>query len=79
MIEIESMISYKADKVIKEHFDWLKNRYQNNLGPMRGREFVFYYVHLLYYKCHKINLTRVGSYIDSFDWIEQKSNNKSHQ
>ena len=46
---------------------------------MKGSEFVFYYVHLLYYKCHKIHLTRVGSYIDSLDWIEQKSNNKSHQ
>ena len=39
---------------------------------MRGSEFVFDYVHLLYYKCHKINLNRGGSYIDSPDWIRSK-------
>ena len=39
---------------------------------MTGSEFVFDYVHLLYYKCHKINLNRSGSYIDSPDWIKNK-------
>ena len=39
---------------------------------MKGSEFVFDYVHLLYYKCHKINPKRVGSYIDSPDWIKNK-------
>ena len=34
---------------------------------MRGTDFVFDYVHLLYYKCHKINFSRGGSYIDSPD------------
>ena len=29
-------------------------------------------VHLLYYKCHKINPNRGGSYIDSLDWIKNK-------
>ena len=43
---IEIMISDEADEV----FDSLKNRYQNNLQPMRGSEFVFDYVQLLYYK-----------------------------
>ena len=47
---------------------------------MKGSEFVFDYVHLLSYKCHKINLNRGGSYIGSPDWIKkQKSNNKSYQ
>ena len=50
---------------------------QNNLESMEGSEFVFDYFHLLYYKCHKINLNCGRSYIDSSDWI--KSNNKSHQ
>ena len=40
---------------------------------MRGIEFVFDYVWLLYYKCHKTNLNRSGSYIDSADWIEKKN------
>ena len=39
---------------------------------MRGREFAFHYVQLLYYKCHKINLNRGGSYIDSPDGIKNK-------
>ena len=47
---------------------------------MRGSDFVFNYVQLLYYKCHKINLNRGGSYIDSSDWIKkQKSNDKFYQ
>ena len=39
---------------------------------MKGSEFVFNYVHSLYYKCHKINLNRGGSYIDSPDWIKSE-------
>ena len=39
---------------------------------MEGSEFVFNYVHLLYYKCHKINLNRGGSYIDFPDWIKSE-------
>ena len=38
----------------------------------RGIEFVFDYVQLLYYKCHRINFNRGGSYIDSLDWIKNK-------
>ena len=69
---IEVMISDEADKVIKEFFDSLKTRYQNNLESMKGSEFVFNYVQLLYYKCHKINLNCGGSYINSPDWIKNK-------
>ena len=72
------VINDEADEAIKELFDSLKNRYQNNLVSMKGSEFVFDYVQLLYYKCHKINPNRAGSYVDSPDWIKkQKSNNKS--
>ena len=47
---------------------------------MKSSEFVFDYVHLLYYKCYKINPNSGGSYIDSPDWIEhKKGNNKSYQ
>ena len=42
---------------------------------MKGNEFVFNYVHLLYYKCHKINPNLGGSDINSSDWIT----NKKHQ
>ena len=40
---------------------------------MKGSEFVFDYVHLLYHECHKIKLNDDGSYIDSPDWIKNKN------
>ena len=39
---------------------------------MKGNEFVFDYVQLLHYKCHKINPSLSGSYIDSPDWMKNK-------
>ena len=66
------MINDLAVEVIKELFDSLKNRYQNKLKSMKRSEFVFDYVHLLYYKCHEINSNRGESYIDSPDWIKNK-------
>ena len=39
---------------------------------MRGSDFIFDCVNLLYYKCHKINFKRGGSYIDSRDSIKNK-------
>ena len=69
---IEIMISDEADRFNEKGFDLLKNRYQDNLGSMKGSEFVFDYVQLLYYKCHKINLNRGWSYIDSSDQIKNK-------
>ena len=58
------MINGEADEVIKELFDLLKNRYQNDLESI-----VFNQAHLLHYKCHKLNSNRGGSCIDSLDWI----------
>ena len=69
---IEIMISDEADEVIKELFDLLRNRCQNNLESMKGSEFVFDYTQLLYYKCYKTNPNRSGSYTDSPDWIKNK-------
>ena len=57
------MINDEADEFINS----LKNRYQNNLKSIKGNEFVFDYIHLLYYKCHKINVNRCGSYTGSPD------------
>ena len=70
----------KKMKLRKNSFELLKNRFQNNLELMRGSEFIFGYVYLLYYKCHKINPNCGESYIDFSDWIKkQESNNKSYQ
>ena len=52
---IEIMTNDEADEVVKELFDSLKSRYQDDLESMRGSEFFFNYVELLHYKCHKIN------------------------
>ena len=52
------MINDEADKVIKEFFESLISKYQ---------------IGLLHYKCHKINPNRSGSYIDSPDWIKNKT------
>ena len=47
------MMNDEADEIIEELFDLLKNIYQINLESMEGSEFVFNYVHLLYYKCQR--------------------------
>ena len=81
---IEIMINDDADEVMKELSGSLKSRYQNNLESMQGSEFVFDYVNLLYYKCHKINPNCGRSYIESPDWIKSRKaiinpNNKKTQ
>ena len=39
---------------------------------MRGIDFIFDSVQLLYYKCHKITFKRGGSHIDYPDWIKKE-------
>ena len=39
---------------------------------MKKSEFAFDSVDLLYYKLHKINLNRGGSYIDPSEWLKDK-------
>ena len=39
---------------------------------MRGSDFVFDSVQLMYCKCHKVNFRCGGSYIDSPHWIKKK-------
>ena len=68
------MINDKADEVIEAPFRSPLSIYQIGLETsMKGSEFVFDCVHLLYDKCHKINLKRGGSYIDTPDWIKNKA------
>ena len=48
-------------------------RYQEGLQEkMRGSEFEFDGIHLLYYDFNKISLSRDGSYIESAKWIKDK-------
>ena len=63
---------YKND-VIKELFKSFLQRYQEGLPEkMRGSEFEFDGIHLLYYDFNKISLNRGGSYIESAKWIKDK-------
>ena len=39
---------------------------------MKGSDFIFDSVQPMYYKCHKVNFKRGGSYIYSPDWIKNK-------
>ena len=65
--------------MINDKEEFLKNFLKNLLEKsMKGSEFVFDYVYLLYYQSHKINLNRGRSYIDSTGQIK-KSDNKSYQ
>ena len=59
--------------VIKELFKSLLKRYQENLREkMRGSEFGFDGVNLVYYDFNKISLNRGGSYIEPVKWIKDK-------
>ena len=62
-----------ANEVDDELFEPLRSGYQGNLvTSMRGNDFIFDSVELMYYKCHKVSFKRGGSYIDSPDWIKKK-------
>ena len=70
---IEFMSYDNANEVANELFESLLSRYQAGLErSTRGSDFIFDSVQLLYYECHKINVKRGGSYIDSPDTIKEK-------
>ena len=67
------MIGNETDEIIEELFESLLKKYKEGLEKsMRRSEFVFDGVDLLYYKLHKISLNRVGSYVDSPEWVKNK-------
>ena len=70
---IEIMMGSETDEIIEELFESLLHKYQEGLEEkLRGSEFVFHSVDLLYYKIHKISLNRGGWYIDSPKWLKNK-------
>ena len=77
---IKIMIRDEADEVIQELFDLPKGKYQNILKSMRSREFVLNNVHLLWYKCFRINFNRGRSFF-RFLCLDKKwkSNDEFHQ
>ena len=77
---VEIMMGSETDEVIEELFESLLQNYQKYLEKsMKGSEFIYDSVDLLYYHLQKTSLKRSGSsYIDSPKWLKnKKSNNKS--
>ena len=69
----EFMNGSDTDEVIKLLFRSFLQKYQENLqNKMRGSDFEFDGVNLLYYNFNKISLNRGGSYIEPANWIKDK-------
>ena len=70
---IEIMFGGDNDDIIKQLFESLLKKYEENLqNKMRGSEFEFDGVNFLYYDFDKTSINRSGSYIDSPKWLKDK-------
>ena len=70
---IEIMMGSETDEIIEELFESLLQRYHEGLEEsMKGSEFIFDSIDVLYYNLNKISLIRGGSYIDSSEWLWNK-------
>ena len=73
----EIQINVKVDEVIEKLFKSLLSRHQSRLEtPMRGSDFFFDCIHLLYYKSHNIKFRQGESYINSGDLIKSEKKQK---
>ena len=63
----------ETDDVIHELLNSFIKRYQEGLETkMRGSEFIYDSVDLLYYSLHKISINRGSTNVKSPDWIKVK-------
>ena len=70
---VEIMIGSETDEIIKDLFESFLKKYQEGLEEyMRGSEFVYDSVDVLYYNLNKVSLNRGGSCIDSPKWLKNK-------
>ena len=61
--DTDVLMGSETNDIVKEHFQSLLQKYQEGLEEtMRGSEFIFDSVNLLYYHIHKISLKRGRSY-----------------
>ena len=64
----------KTIEIIVELFESLLQRYQERLEEsMKGNQFIFDSVNVLYYNLNKISLNRCGSNIDCLKWLKNKN------
>ena len=70
---IEIMMGSETDEIIEELFESLLQRYHEGLEEsVKGSDFIFDSMDVLYYNLNKISLIRGGSYIDSPEWLRNK-------
>ena len=63
---VEIMVGIETNEIIIDLFESFLQKYQEGLEEsMRGSEFVYDSVDVLYYNLNKVSLSRGGSYIDS--------------
>ena len=61
------------DDITEQLFESLLKKYEENLqNKMRGSEFEFDGVNVLYYDFNKTSINTGGSYIDSPKWLKDK-------
>ena len=60
-------------KLLRTFFESFLQKYQEGLEEsMRGSEFVYDSLNVLYCNLNKVSLSRGGSYIDSPKWLKNK-------
>ena len=70
---VEIMTGSETDEIIEDLFESFLQKYQEGLEEsMRGSEFVYDSVDVLYYNLNKVSLSSGGSYIDSPKSLKNK-------
>ena len=70
---VEIMVGSEANEIIEHLFKSFLQKYREGLEEsMRGSEFVYDSVDVLYYNLNRVSLSRGGSYIDSPEWLKNK-------
>ena len=70
---VEIMVGSETNEIIEDLFKSPLQKYQEGLEEsMRGREFVYDSVDVLYYNLNKVSISRGGSYIDPPKWLKNK-------
>ena len=69
---VSIMHSKDTYDIIREIFRSFLHNYQEKLKMIKGSDFVFESVDLMDYNLHRVRLNRVGSYIKSLKWLENK-------
>ena len=70
---VEIMIGSETNEIVEDLFESSLQKYREGLEEsMRGSEFVYDSVDVLYYNLNKVSLSRGGSYINSPKWLKNK-------